>query len=90
MKITIEGHRFDTALAKHHFALVYVDHQSNRHSGDLYCSSRGQWYVYTPSQWSNCHSWQLTTAEEALSDYDRYLTDDQKKQIAQLGDLDWE
>lgn len=88
-KISIGGHRFDTAKAQVTCDLEYWDGH-NWHRGSLYLSSAGTWYVYTPSQWSNGHSWAITDAAEALEKYDRFLTEKDKERIAHLAGLDWE
>ena len=88
-KVVIEGHRFDTKKAKIRFDLQYFD-GNNSHTGKLYCSSTGVWYVYTPSQWSNQHAWEVIDPTEALERYDRYLTDEHKEKIAALAGLEWE
>ncbi len=90
MKISINGHHFDTDKASHHWDLDWFDQNSNRHTGDVYRSSKGQWYVYTPSQWSNMHYWELMSVSEILSNYDEYLEDDEKAEIAELGGVEWE
>jgi hypothetical protein len=90
MKVSIEGHRFDTEKAKLHVQLYRLDDRSNQHTGDVYMSSKGMWYVYTPSQWANMHSWVLMSPEEILSEYDSYLTQEQKEEIAFEAELDWE
>ena len=88
-KITIDDHRFDTAKAQATFDLDYWD-GSNRHTGMLYLSSTGIWYIYTPSQWSNRHSWEIIDPTNALERYDQFLTEKDKTKIAQLAKLDWE
>ncbi len=90
MKICIEGHRFDTDKAKTHIELEMIDDRSNRHTGDAYMSTKGQWYVYTPSQWGNMHHWTLSSAAEILDNYDAYLSDTEKEEIAELAKLEWE
>ena len=89
MKVTIEGHHFDTKKAPHHWGLSYWD-GNNNHTGDVYLSSKGVWYVYTPSQWANQHSWMLMDASEILTEYDSYLDDEEKSEIAELANLEWE
>lgn len=84
--ITIDGHRFDTAKAKAHFELDHHD-GNNRHTGDLYLSSKGTWYVYTPSQWANGHRWELVDPTTALERYHEYLTNDERAEIIKLADL---
>jgi hypothetical protein len=90
MKICIDGHRFDTKRATHHWDLSWHDERSNEHTGDLYRSAKGTWYVYTPSQWGNRHSWEIITPEDALDQYSRYLTNEEKTEIAEVAGLDWE
>jgi len=90
MKITIDGKRFDTDKATRSWDLYKLDSNSNQHTGRVCRSSAGAWYVYTPSQWSNRHSWILSTPEEILDHYDGYLKEEEKEEIAELGGLDWE
>ena len=87
MKVTIDGVRLDTAKNTHHWELFWLDESSNQHTGHVYVSSEGQWYVYTPSQWSNMHNWELSSAVEVLNQYDRYLTEEQKTSIADVSEL---
>lgn len=89
MKVTIDGHHFDTEKASGHWQLYNFD-GNNQHTGDLYRSSKGTWYVWTPSQWANQHSWMLIEPSDALDQYDKYLNDDEKTEIAELAGLDWE
>lgn len=89
-KITIDGVRLDTKKATHSWELYWLDRQSNQHTGEVFVSSTNQWYVYTPSQWANQHRWELSTPEQVLSDYDRYLTDAQKTAIAEVGGLSFD
>ena len=92
MKITItdaqttESYRVDTDKAKYHWNLSYWD-GNNSHHGDVYVSKKGLWYVYTPSQWANQHSWIITTAQDILAEYDRYLTQDEKTAIAEVAGI---
>ena len=90
MKVTIDGIRLDTEKAKFSVTLYWLDDHSNQHTGEVYMSSQGQWYIYTPSQWGNQHRWELASPESILNDYDRYRTDEKKDQIASLGGLDWQ
>ena len=94
-KISIDGHLFDTDKAKASWLLHMVDGQSNVHSGKLYLSSKGTWYVYTPSQWGNCHSWMVLGelkdgARAALEEYSDYLGQDNINEIASLFDVEFE
>ena len=90
MKVTIDGYRFDTDKAKVFVTLYKLDEQSNQHRGEVYMSTTGVWYVFTPSQWANRHSWMVMSPEEILNDYDSYLTEDKKAQIAEAAGLAWE
>jgi hypothetical protein len=87
MKIVIEGSRFDTEKAQHWDLSLWDGH--NWIQGDLYRSSKGTWYVNTPSQWSNGHHWELTTPAQALEDYRQFLEDSQVEEISKYVD-DWE
>jgi hypothetical protein len=89
MKISIDGQHFDTAKASQHWELYYWD-GSNGHSGSVYRSSRGTWYVNTPSQWSNRRAWMVMLPEHILSEFDRYLTQEDKEDIATVAGIDWE
>jgi hypothetical protein len=80
MNVAIEGHLFDTTKAKKHYELRYWD-GNNWITGDLYQSSRGTWYVYTPSQWADRRSWELISIQEALERYREYLSEDEIDQI---------
>jgi len=51
----INGRRFDTKKAIRHWSLNYHDGR-NLYEGDLYLSSKGNFYCFTPSQWGNEHS----------------------------------
>ena len=86
-KIAIESKRLDTSKARHHWTLTHFDGH-NMIYGDIYVSSRGQWYVLIPSQWGE--SWELTTAAEALECYGHILKDEDRAEMATVGKLDWE
>lgn len=88
MKITIDGVRLDVEKATK-FSLSRHD-GSNNSTGSAYRSPKGRWYVYTPSQWANGHAWELSTAADVLGDYDGYLVESDKEEIARLGGLEWE
>jgi hypothetical protein len=89
MIVPIEGYRFDTEKAKEHWELMYHDGH-NLLTGDLYLSSRGTWYVYTPSQWSNCHRWELIDPETAVERYCDYLSQGEITEILALAKLETE
>lgn len=89
MFVAIEGHRFDTSKSKAHYELIgHIN--GNRHTGDLYLSSRGTWYVWTPSQWSNGHRWELVDPEVAVERYQDYLSQDEIAEILKLAKLETE
>jgi hypothetical protein len=87
-KIVIEGQRFDTSKAKKQWNMAYWD-GSNWIQGELYLSSKGQWYMYSPSQWSNGHHWELTSPAEVLENYRNYFEDPVIEEIAAYVE-DWE
>lgn len=89
MIVAIDGHRFETTKAEAHFHLSHFDGH-NRHHGDLYLSSRGTWYVATPSQWANGHRWETIDPAEALERYSEYLSDKEKDRILELAKLETE
>jgi hypothetical protein len=82
MKIVIEGHRFDTNKAEKHYELTHFDGH-NHITGDLFKSSKGKWYMWTPSQWANCHSWIMTSPAEILEQYRDFLKEDEIEEISQ-------
>lgn len=87
--VCTEGHRFDTKKAKGHWDLGYHD-GNNLHLGDLYLSSKGTWYCYTPSQWSNGHRWEIEDAATLIERYGRGLSSDEKHEIIELAGLETE
>ena len=87
--IIIEGKRLDTAKARKRWSLNYHD-GSNMHYGDLYLSSKGTWYVYTPSQWGNGHRWELCDPAEAIEQYGQGLDDDERAEILALAEIETE
>ena len=86
MIIAIDGHRFDTTKARKTWNLRYHD-GNNFHEGDLYLSSRGAWYIETPSQWSNGHRWELT---DVIERYSHYLSQTAIAEILELAKLETE
>jgi hypothetical protein len=78
--IVIDGKRLDTGKAKQSWDLSHHD-GSNYHSGRLYLSSGGTWYVETPSQWANGHRWELCDPVEAIERYGEGLGDDDRAEI---------
>jgi hypothetical protein len=87
--IAIDGKRFDITKAKRTWELDHHDGR-NRHTGTLYLSARGTWYVHTPSQWSNGRRWELIDPAEALERYQEYLSEDERAEIVALADLEVE
>lgn len=79
----IDGKRLDTAKAKRTWSLDYHD-GNNLHYGDLYLSSKGTWYIETPSQWANGHRWELIDPVDAIEQYGRGLDDAEKAEILAL------
>ena len=83
MKIVVEGHKFDTGKAKKFYKLRYWD-EHNWHSGNLWISSKGLFYMEEPTQWSNyAGMYRMTSAEEMLENYRRYLEDSEIEEIAE-------
>ena len=87
--IAIDGHRFDTSKAKKHFQLYHHD-GNNRLTGGLYLSSKGTWYVETPSQWANGHRWELIDPADAIERYSDYLSQVEIAEIIKLATLETE
>jgi hypothetical protein len=89
MIIAIEGKRFETTKARHHWHMHNFDGQ-NSHHGDLYLSSQGTWYIETPSQWANGHRWELIDPTDIIEQYRDYFDDDEIAQIIELAKLETE
>lgn len=89
MIVAIEGHRFDTSKAKNTWDIGYHDGH-NLLTGDLYLSSKGTWYVFTPSQWADGHRWELIDPADAIERYGEHLDDDVIEEIMALAKLDTE
>jgi predicted heme/steroid binding protein len=87
--VAIDGHRFETEKAKKSWELSHFDGH-NRHTGRLYLSSRGTWYVSTPSQWSNGHRWELIDPATAIERYSEHLEQGEVAEILELAKLDTE
>lgn len=90
-KVAIDGHIFDTSKARWHASLDHWD-GNNMQYGDVYESSTGIFYVYTPSQWSNCHRWEIQTPREILQNYgnegdDEILTEDAIEYLSARGKI---
>jgi hypothetical protein len=92
MKVSIEGHHFDTDNAAKHWEIVTQsgwamnegDEVEGQETVEVYCSSGGTFYVNISSQW------RLMTASEILSTYDGYLNDEVNAEIAEFGGVQWE
>ena len=84
-KVYIDGHVFETSKAKWHTDLETFDRQSNRITGDVYESSTGIFYVNTPSQWSNMHTWQIMEASEILTLYGEMIGDEAADYLIKQG-----
>jgi len=87
--ILIDGHRFDTEKAKKSWSLNYHDGK-NLYTGDLYLSSRGTWYVYTPSQWGNGHRWEIGDPAVLIEQYGEGLSDEEREEVITLAGLETE
>ena len=87
--IVIEGKRLDTDKAKASWDLGYFD-GSNMHYGCLYLSSRGTWYIETPSQWANGHRWEIIDPMVAIERYGRGLDDDERAEIIEAAGVETE
>ena len=84
----IGGKRLDTSKARK-WSLDYHDGR-NMHYGDLYLSSGGTWYVYTPAEWSKGHRWELIDPADAIEQYGEGLTDANKVEILDAAGLNTE
>jgi len=91
MKVAISGHLFDTQKAKWHASLDHFNGH-NQVYGDIYQSSSGIFYIWTPSEWSNQHRWEIITPKRILEEYgsDEYLTDEEMDYIVQEGNVEVE
>lgn len=89
MRISIDGHHFDTKRAAHHWVLSRAE-DGNLIEGDLYLSHSGIFYCLSPSQWANGHGWTILTAGEALDMYDSFLADSAKTEISEIVGIHWD
>ena len=85
----IDGHRFDTDKAQRHWTMWHFNGH-NILTGDLYLSSKGTWYIYTPSQWSNGHRWEVVDPADVLERYGDYFDGEEKTEIMGLANLETE
>jgi hypothetical protein len=97
MKVSIQGHHFDTDKATHHWQIILVPEQrfedtvlGPAKTAEVYRSSGGTFYVYAESDRASVFQWRIITASEILSTYDAYLNDEQKTEIAEAGGIKWE
>lgn len=86
--VVIDGKRLDTSKARK-WSLNYHD-GNNYHYGALYLSSKGTWYVETPSQWANGHRWELCDPTDAIERYGHGLDDDERAEILELAGVETE
>jgi hypothetical protein len=94
MKVSIDGHLFDTEKAKKEYSLADWD-GSNWHRGVAYLSGSGIWYIKTPSQWANMHRWEILGegkegARALLEEYMDYLEEDEIDEIAKDFGIDFD
>lgn len=89
MIVSIDGKRFDTSKAQDHWEMRHWD-GNNNHTGDLYLSSQGTWYLETPSQWANGRRWELIDPEVVIERYRDYFTQDEIGEIIELAKLETE
>lgn len=87
---TVDGVRFDTNKVKHKWHLHWLDNEPSQHARYAY-TGYVYWFpeskvcvVYT---WTNQHSWETMSMEEVLCNYDKYLKDDEKKEMMGLAGL---
>lgn len=88
MRLVIDGKRLDTEKAALHLTMAYWDGHNNI-TGDVYKSSKGQWYMHTPSQWSNEQHWILITPHEIIEMYRDFFEEDEIEIISSHLE-DWE
>ena len=89
MKIVLDGKCLDTSKAIHHWDMSHFDGR-NQHCGDLYLSSRGTWYISTPSQWTTGHRWEMVDPREVVETYRRYFDEAETAQILALAGIEAE
>jgi len=89
VKVSIDGHVFDTSKVKWHASLNYFDGH-NQIYGDVYESSTGIFYVYTPSEWSNMHRWEIQTPGEIIENYLDMLGEDAVDHLIRIGKINVE
>jgi hypothetical protein len=96
MIVVIGGRRFDTDKAKEHFALYYPlpgtapPPGKKRLAGSLYLSSKGTWYVKTPSEFETGHRWELIDPAVAVTRYADYMRAEYLAEIIALAELETE
>lgn len=85
-KVFIDGHVFETGKSKWHASLNHFDGHNNQY-GDVYESSTGILYVWTPSQWGNMHTWIIMDASQILDSYGDYLSDEEADYLIKKGQV---
>jgi kynurenine formamidase len=85
-KVYIDGHVFETSKAKWHASLDHFDGNNNIY-GDVYESTTGIFYVFTPSQWSNRHSWEINEPSEIIAQYGSMLSDEAAEYLIKRGNI---
>lgn len=80
MKVVLDDFVADTEKAQSHYSICHWD-GNNMVTGDLYQSSKGNWYAYSPSQWGNMHRWVQLNEGEVL-DYTRaFFSEEEDEEI---------
>jgi hypothetical protein len=87
--VVIGGKAFNTCKAQRRWVLEYHDGE-NYSRGELYVSSKGNWYLWSPSQWSNSHAWMLTSPVDAVEKYGKFLSQDEIVEILALANVETE
>ena len=87
--VSIDGRVFDTAKAKLNISIAWHD-GSNMVYGEIFQSYSGTWYVYTPSQWSNRHNWEIMSPAEILGKYGHMLSEVERERIVQAAGIETE
>ena len=88
MKLVIDGIQLDTNTASHTWPLYWYDATAcTQYYGCVYRSDNNEWYVQIPDHWGKTRRFKLSTPEEILRDYARYLEEKEQAQIAAVGKL---
>lgn len=89
MIVAIDGKRFDTEKAKRTWDMSWFNGH-NMLKGTLYLSSKGAWYIETPSQWANGHRWETIDPADVLERFGQYFSEEEKEEIIDLAGLETE